>query len=60
MLLISNMDEVSQGPLLINHQCCTSSLLVGDIYILRNKNAQKPAYGIPGAEIAVYLVTHHN
>ena len=30
-------------------------LLVDDIYILRNKNAQKPAYGIPLAEIAVYL-----
>ena len=26
-----------------------------DIYILCNKNAQKPAYGIPWAEIAVYL-----
>ena len=28
---------------------------VDDIYILRNKNAQKPAYGIPLAELAVYL-----
>ena len=25
------------------------------IYILRNKNVQKPAYGIPLAKIAVYL-----
>ena len=24
MLLISNMENVSRGPLLINHQCCTS------------------------------------
>ena len=54
MLLISNMENVSQGPLLINHQCGTSS--IDDIYILRKKkNAQKPAYGIPYAEIAVYL-----
>ena len=39
------------------HYWLTTSvvLLVDDIYILRNKNAQKPAYGIPLAEIAVYL-----
>ena len=49
MLLISNMENVSRGPLLINHQCCTSSRR----YLY--SNAQKPAYGIPLAEIAVYL-----
>ena len=52
MLLISNMENVSQGPFMINTSVV---LLVDDIYILRNKNAQKSAYGIPGAEIAVYL-----
>ena len=25
----------------------TNHLMVDDIYILRNKNVQKPAYGIP-------------
>ena len=49
MLLISNMENVSRGPLLINHLCCTSSRR----YLY--SNAQKPAYGIPLAEIAVYL-----
>ena len=52
MLLSSNMENVSQSPLLINHQRCTSSKRY--LY-LRNNNAQKSANGIPYAEVAVYL-----
>ena len=52
MLLSSNMENVSKGPLLINHQRCTSSRRY--LYSAQ-KNAQKSAYGIPYAEIAVYL-----
>ena len=45
MLLISNMENVSQGPLLINHQCCTSSGRIFIFYAIKMHRSRHT--GIP-------------